>query len=306
MKFYHIKSEEDILEVTEDERFFVICDRHNFSTIYKQFNIINQEESRKAVDLVHFESHADYDVISFSFFEWKDKQMVFEKVYLYFSRSYVIFVCDQNETLFKSVTSDIQLNQDKQPNGIDTLTYIYFKMLDHILSEMFVSLEHFETSIAEEEMSLLKTTKDYDFEKIIQMKAISFEAKRQLRLLTYISEQILSNDNNLIEEENLKYFKNISAKTNRLYEFGSSLNDKTAHLMDLYNTNVSERSNNFLNKLTVFTAFATPITVLSGIYGMNFVNIPELKLKYGYFFLLGLIGCITGIIYVLLKKSKML
>lgn len=306
MKFYHIKSDKDILEVTEDERFFIICDRQNFATIYKQLNLINQEEARKAVDSVHFESYVNYDVISFSFFEWKNSQMVFEKIYLYFSKNYVIFVCDQNDTLFKSVTSDIQLHEDKQPNGIDTLTYIYFKMLDHILSEMFVSLEHFETAIAEEELSLLKTAGDYDFEKIIQMKTISFEARRQLRLLTYISEQILSNDNDLIDEEYLKYFKNISAKTNRLYEFGSSLNDKSAHLMDLYTTNVSERSNNFLNKLTVFTAFATPITVLSGIYGMNFANIPELKLKYGYFILLAVMACIWGLIYYLLKKAKML
>lgn len=306
MKFYHIKSKLDVTDLSEDERCFIICDRENFTHVHQQFNLINREEMNKTIDLVHFESHFDYDVISFSFFEWVNDALAFEKVYLYFSKSYVIFVCDQNESLYQTIITDIQLDQDRQPNGIETLTYIYYKTLDYILSEMFVSLEMFENSLAKEEMILLETDDDYDFEKIVTMKNISFEAKRQLRMLTYISEQIISNDNNLITEENLKYFKNIAAKTYRLYEFGTSLNDKTIHLMDLYTTNMSEKSNNFLNKLTVFTAFATPITVLSGIYGMNFVNIPELHFKYGYFILWALFISILFIIYLLLKKSKML
>ncbi|MGX7243315.1 magnesium transporter CorA family protein [Enterococcus quebecensis] len=306
MRFYHIKSKYDASDLPKDERCFIICDRENFTHVYEQFNLINREEMNKTIDLVHFESHFDYDVISFSFFEWVHDELIFEKVYLYFSNSYLIFVCDQNESLYQKIAADTRLNQDRQPNGIDTLTFIYYKTLDYILSEMFVSLEGFENSLAKEEMILLESDGYYDFEKIITMKNISFEAKRQLRMLTYISEQINSNDNDLISDENLKYFKNISAKTYRLYEFGTSLNDKTVHLMDLYTTNMSEKSNNFLNKLTVFSAFATPITVLSGIYGMNFVNIPELTFKYGYFILWALFLGISLIIYLLLKKSKML
>lgn len=116
----------------------------------------------------------------------------------------------------------------------------------------------------------------------------------------------MSNDNNLISEENLKYFKNISTKMSRLYEFGSSLHEKADHLLELYNTSVSEKSNGFLNKLTIITVFTTPIAIFSGIYGMNFVNIPELKFEYGYFVLLGvLLAIITGS-YFYLKKSKIL
>ncbi|WP_245612074.1 magnesium transporter CorA family protein [endosymbiont 'TC1' of Trimyema compressum] len=217
-----------------------------------------------------------------------------------------MFVCDQNENLFNDVVGDIKMDAEIQPNGIDTLTYVYYKSLDHILTKMFICLENFEDAIVAQEKDLMSKGIECSVEDIAQMKSTSFEAKRYLRLLTYIGDQILSNDNNLISEVNLKYFKNISTKINRLYEFGTNLHEKTEHLMDLYNTSVSEKSNNFLNKLTIITVFATPIAIFTGLYGMNFVNIPELQFEYGYFILLGVLFIILCGIFVYLKKSKML
>lgn len=308
MKFYHVKTDQDLLNLDQNERSFILCDQEKFKHIYESFNIMKRKEeaNEKNLDTIHFESHFDYDVTSFSFFEWQENKLEFEKVYLYFSKDYLIFVCNQNETLFNEIVADIEIDKEIQPNGIDTLTYAYYKSLDHILAKMFVSLENSEQTIADLEMRLLEQMEEGNFETIMQLKSMSFEAKRHLRLLTYIGDQILSNDNNLISEENLKYFKNISTKMSRLYEFGSSLHEKADHLLELYNTSVSEKSNGFLNKLTIITVFTTPIAIFSGIYGMNFVNIPELKFEYGYFVLLGvLLAIITGS-YFYLKKSKIL
>lgn len=308
MKFYHVKTDQDLLKLNQHERSFILCDQQKFKCIYERFNIMKHKEknNEKNLDTIHFESHFDYDVISFSFFEWEQNKLEFEKVYLYFSKDYLIFVCNQNEALFNEIVADIEIDKDIQPNGIDTLTYAYYKSLDHILAKMFLSLENNEQAIVDLEMHLLEHIDEANFDTIIQLKSMSFEAKRHLRLLTYIGDQILSNDNNLISEENLKYFKNISTKMSRLYEFGSSLHEKSDHLLALYNTSVSEKSNGFLNKLTIITVFTTPIAVFSGIYGMNFVNIPELKHEYGYFILLGFLATIITGSYFYLKKSKIL
>ncbi|WP_245612028.1 hypothetical protein [endosymbiont 'TC1' of Trimyema compressum] len=70
MKFYHLKTKQDIMEVDQKERCFILCDRDNFNTIFEQFRIIKHNENREqdSIDTIHFESHFDYDVISFSFF----------------------------------------------------------------------------------------------------------------------------------------------------------------------------------------------------------------------------------------------
>jgi hypothetical protein len=59
-------------------------------------------------------------------------------------------------------------------------------------------------------------------------------------------------------------------------------------LSDLYATKLDNRDANVLYVLTFVTIFITPIQLLSGIYGMNFVHIPELEWYSGYGYFWGL------------------
>lgn len=307
MKFYYVNDEKDIDKMNQDERCFIVCNHDHFGAIKEQFNVLRAEHLHEdQSDLIHFKRYFDHDVLSFSFFEWLDKGFQFEKVQLYVSKQYVIFICNQNKELYESILDTIQKDTETQPNGMPTLVYIYYKILDNILSKMFTSLEVFETHMIAVENGLFKKGASNLFDDIVKLKNLSFDVKRHLRLLTYIGDDIVSDDNNLIGESNVKYFKNISTKMNRLYEFGTSLHTKSEHLMDAYNATVSGETNDFINKLTIVTVFATPITILSGIYGMNFVNMPELQFKYGYFILLALMIISAIGIYRYLKKSKML
>lgn len=49
----------------------------------------------------------------------------------------------------------------------------------------------------------------------------------------------------------------------------------------------SHQLNNTMRVLTVITAIFVPLTFIAGIYGMNFDNIPELHMHFGYFYTLG-------------------
>jgi magnesium transporter len=61
--------------------------------------------------------------------------------------------------------------------------------------------------------------------------------------------------------------------------------------------------NQVMKVLTVVTVIFVPLTLLVGIYGMNFENMPELKSPYGYFTLLGVMTLIaTGLFYIFRRK----
>jgi len=56
--------------------------------------------------------------------------------------------------------------------------------------------------------------------------------------------------------------------------------------------------------LTIIASIFIPLTFIAGIYGMNFEYIPELKLRWGYFAVWGLmIGCVAGMITYFRKKK---
>jgi magnesium transporter len=56
----------------------------------------------------------------------------------------------------------------------------------------------------------------------------------------------------------------------------------------------SARQNEDVRKISAWAAIALLPTAVAGIYGMNFDNMPELRWKYGYFLVLGIIvgGCV--------------
>ena len=56
--------------------------------------------------------------------------------------------------------------------------------------------------------------------------------------------------------------------------------------------------------LTIIATIFIPLTFIAGIYGMNFEYIPELKFKYGYFMLWGVMILIFfGLLYYFKRKK---
>lgn len=63
--------------------------------------------------------------------------------------------------------------------------------------------------------------------------------------------------------------------------------------LETYRGTVAERMNEVMKVLTVYAAILLPLSLLAGIYGMNFTNMPELKWRWGYFALLGVMGAVA-------------
>jgi magnesium transporter len=66
--------------------------------------------------------------------------------------------------------------------------------------------------------------------------------------------------------------------------------------------NAQEKTNRRLNLLTILTAIFTPITLLAGIWGMNFETMPELKYPFAYPIALGLMALIGSGMYPYFRK----
>ena len=77
-------------------------------------------------------------------------------------------------------------------------------------------------------------------------------------------------------------------------------------ILDVYLALTNNRLNETMKFLTLFTAILMPLTVISGIYGMNFEFMPELQWKYGYFLSIGLMVGLDGLLFWKLRKEKWL
>ena len=77
-------------------------------------------------------------------------------------------------------------------------------------------------------------------------------------------------------------------------------------LMDMYMSNVSNKMNEVMKVLTIMASIFIPLTFIAGIYGMNFEYIPELKYRYGYFILWGVMLFMFMIMIYFFKRKKWL
>ncbi len=90
----------------------------------------------------------------------------------------------------------------------------------------------------------------------------------------------------------------------RNYFYADELLENISGLLNLYisissqKTNeASYKTNEVMRILTVFSLFFLPLNFIVGLYGMNFVHMPELQWHYGYPLILGLMICVSIIIF---------
>ena len=82
--------------------------------------------------------------------------------------------------------------------------------------------------------------------------------------------------------------------------------DYLQEVLDLFQTRVSNELNRFVRKITAFGTIAISWTVVAGVYGMNFANMPELSWSFGYPAALGLMVAVTVVLWFLFRRQHWL
>jgi magnesium transporter len=91
-----------------------------------------------------------------------------------------------------------------------------------------------------------------------------------------------------VDEQMLPFFRDIYDHLVRITDLAENYRDLIGGALDSYLSVVSNRTNDIMKVLTIFSAVMLPLTFIAGLYGMNFDNLPELHYQYSYFIVLGI------------------
>ncbi|MCP5019932.1 MAG: magnesium transporter CorA family protein [Ketobacter sp.] len=95
-------------------------------------------------------------------------------------------------------------------------------------------------------------------------------------------------------------------KCERLYSLTTLYYEQCGDLIDGYISLTSHQLNKTMQALTVITAIFVPLGLLSGIYGMNFENMPELHSQNGYYILLGVMATVAITLLIFFRRRRWL
>jgi magnesium transporter len=157
---------------------------------------------------------------------------------------------------------------------LDQLVDLYMPVVDdfdntiNVLEDRVFQMKRNNTLVLSEIMDLRRS--------VARLKRIS---SRQLDVLYRISHGEFS----LIPEQVLPFYRDVHDHLLRISDLADSYKDLVTGLFEIHFSVTANKTNDVMKVLAVFSAIMLPLTLIAGIYGMNFENMPELHSRYGYF-----------------------
>lgn len=254
----------------------------------------------------------DYDFLSVNTFHLDGNDSMIEEINIYTSDNYILVVSQEEHYIYcfvkTLILNNIRLDDAPPIVSLFKINYLIFK---NIIVHEFENLEKIEDMILEIEDAMMDGKKDDYITQINYVRSITRSVVKNTRPLLYIGDRIIKENIRYlkysdVKKYNLENLQGLDFGIDKLYSFALSTRELADKLLDIHSSQVAEKTNNLITKLTVLTAIAAPLTIITGIYGMNFKYMPELELLYGYPLVLGVMVCIIFIGILIFKFNKLL
>jgi len=185
--------------------------------------------------------------------------------------------------------------------GID---FVLYTILDILVGNYLPVLEEVEDELDKTEQELFEDPQSTVLRRILNLKRTLLKVKKTIFPQREVMNHLARNEYQFITRKTQFYFRDVYDMLYRMAEMTESFRDVTTAMVETYLSTVSNRLNEVMKVLTLITTIFMPLTVITGIYGMNFDNMPELRWKYGYFVVLGVMVVVGVGLFTYFRNRK--
>ncbi|MBF0233661.1 MAG: magnesium/cobalt transporter CorA [Desulfamplus sp.] len=235
--------------------------------------------------------------------ETSEFSVAYEQISILVLKNFVFTFKEKVDEIFLPVIQRIRNSSRFRNLGTDYLTYA---ILDLIVDQNFTLVDALGDTIDSVEDELLSNPTSETLNTIQNVRREIVHIRRFISPLRDLLASIIRSDSEIIDEKNLIYFRDVLDHALRVAEAIDSYRDIFSGLLDIYISNLSNRMNQVMKVLTVFSSIFIPLTFIAGIYGMNFEYMPELKWRWAYPVLLAVFIVIPVVLLLYFKKKRWL
>lgn len=220
-------------------------------------------------------------------------QEVTNKVAIFYAEKYIITIHRYPVNFIKQIKEKaVDTNKCKDTaNLLNRIIKAVLLSYDTPATKLAQELEDYETKVFLEEKTPAILKGLYHLKRKVDV------TKRMLILSKDILETL---DNPAESTPYTRDTRDLFVKLQNVYE---TLHESTNNLLNIYFSLTSQRTNEVVRILTIFSVFFMPLTFIAGIYGMNFDYMPELRWKLGYPGVLAVMGGVVLSIYLWFKRK---
>jgi magnesium transporter len=180
--------------------------------------------------------------------------------------------------------------------------YLLYVALDELVDTFFPALDAISDRLLEVEEAVLDGDTDVQG-RILAIRKELIEVRRVVGPMRDAMVVLLRRDLDLFSDEARRYLQDVYDHLIRLAESVEDHQEVIAGTLEANATMASNRVNTVARNLAAYAAIFAVVTMISGVYGMNFRHIPELGWRFGYGWALGLMVASAGGLWVYFKRK---
>jgi len=164
-------------------------------------------------------------------------------------------------------------------------TFLLHQIIDSIVDDYLPVMDDFDERISdlEDDIFALNRPNKEILEEILGLKRSVLRLRRITSKQLDVLYRMSHGQFQLISGPALPFYRDIYDHIVRVTDLGESYRDLISGSLEAYLSVVSNRLNEIMKVLTIFSAIMLPLTFIAGVYGMNFDNMPEIHSRYGYY-----------------------
>jgi magnesium transporter len=225
------------------------------------------------------------------------------EIMIFVGPEFVVAVRHGLHTGLAGLRHDLETERDRLASGAFGVVHA---ITEHIVSTYLQVTARLECDIDAVEEEIFSPRSRTDIEQIYTLKRDVLQLRRAIGPLTAALQRISTDFPDLLPAETRRYMRDVLGHQVQAAERIVSYDDMLSSLVHAALARVGMQQNVDMRRISAWVAIAAVPTMIAGIYGMNFENMPELAWSWGYPAVLGLMASVCLTLYVAFRRNNWL
>jgi magnesium transporter len=181
-----------------------------------------------------------------------------------------------------------------------------YSLIDAVVDNYYITLEKIGEKIEDIEEELMKNPTSELLQTIHRLKRELIFLRKSVWPLREVISKLDRWDSPLIDKSIEIYLRDVYDHTIQVIDTVETFRDMLSGMLDIYLSSISNKMNQVMKVLTIITTIFIPLSLIAGIYGMNFKFMPELEIPMAYPVVLLSMFLLSLIMLLYFKKKSWL
>jgi magnesium transporter len=274
-----------------------------FGAVTEEFGLhpLAVEDAIKAHQRPKLELYEDnlFLVLKSAWFEPEGELVELSQIMIFLGEGYIVTVRHGQSGELAKLRRDLEHNPRHLTWGT---TSVLYAVTDRVVDDHTAVARHLDVVIDEIEQEVFSGARPGQAARIFRLRKEVLDFKRAVGPLIEPVGRLAKGAVRCIDPRSVEYFRDIHDHLLRVNDQIDKFDSLLSSAMEAHVAQVGLRQNEDMRRISAWVAILAVPTMIAGVYGMNFENMPELRQEGGYFGALGAMAVCCAVLYVLFRR----